>query len=210
VRQIQEKKEPIEIAKEFKGTTTTFVVGSCWPEDFSVLAPFINQNKAKLKFIIAPHEIEESFLAEIERSLQVRSIRYSRAERKQESINSYSVLIIDNVGMLSRLYQYGEFAFIGGAFGKGLHNILEAACQGIPVFFGDKNYEKFEEAKELIMRGGAFEVRDYPDLKSKYELMINRPENYLLACEVTRSYVEENIGATSKIAAYCQPFLTQS
>ena len=109
--------------------------------------------------------------------------------------------------MLSSLYRYGEFAFIGGAYGKGLHNILEAACYGVPIFFGNKNYEKFEEAKELIMRGGAFAVSDYSELKSSYELMISRPENYLLACEVTKSYVVENLGATKKIMAYCNKLI---
>ncbi len=111
--------------------------------------------------------------------------------------------------MLSRLYKYGEFAFVGGAFGKGLHNILEAACYGIPVFFGDKNYDKYQEANDLIMRGGAFEVSGYAELKAKYQLMIARPENFLLACEVTRSYVEENLGATKKIVDYCIPILTK-
>ena len=108
--------------------------------------------------------------------------------------------------MLSRLYRYGEFAFVGGAFGKGLHNILEAACYGVPIFFGNKNYEKFQEAKDLINRGGAFEVKDYTDFRSKYE-MLNIPENFLLACEVTKLYVVENLGATEKIMRYCRTLL---
>jgi len=107
------------------------------------------------------------------------------------------------------LYKYGEFAFVGGAFGKGLHNILEAACYGIPVFFGNRNYYKYKEANDLIMRGGAFDVSGYTELKAKYELMIDRPENFLLACEVTRSYVEENLGATKKIMDYCIPILSK-
>jgi len=85
----------------------------------------------------------------------------------EKNLIDYQVLIIDNIGMLSRLYRYGEFAFIGGAFGKGLHNILEAACYGIPIFFGDKNYEKFQEATDLINRGGAFEVHDFSDFEIK-------------------------------------------
>jgi 3-deoxy-D-manno-octulosonic-acid transferase len=115
-------------------------------------------------------------------------------------------LIIDNVGLLSRLYRYGEFAYIGGAFGKGLHNILEAACYGVPVFFGNQNYEKFQEAVDLINLGGAFEVANYTDLKRKYE-MLNVPENFVLACEVTRQYVHDNIGATEKILVYCRKVL---
>ena len=126
-----------------------------------------------------------------------------------EKLDDYAVLIIDNIGMLSRLYRYGEFAYIGGAFGKGLHNILEAACYGVPVIFGNRNYQKFQEATDLINRGGAFEIGDYTDLKNKYE-MLNVPENFLLACEVTRQYVEENLGATEKIMVYCRSVLTES
>ena len=195
----------IELAQQFKGDDKVFVVGSLWPEDLDVLAPFINENKKLLKFIIAPHEISEKFLSEIEVSISVKSIRYSKAG---QHLNSYDVLIIDNVGMLSSLYRYGEFAYVGGAFGKGLHNILEAACYGVPIFFGNKNYQKFQEAHELIMRGGAFSVADYSELKTTYEMMISRPENFLLACEVTKSYVNENLGATEKIIKYCNNLLS--
>jgi 3-deoxy-D-manno-octulosonic-acid transferase len=110
------------------------------------------------------------------------------------------------VGLLSSLYHYGEFAYIGGAFGKGLHNILEAATYGMPVLFGNRNYEKFKEAIDLINRGGAFPVADYPDLRAKYE-MLNSPESFLLACEVCRQYVEENVGATEKIMEYCRTLI---
>lgn len=193
----------IPIAKEFKANQKTIVVGSCWLEDLEVLAPMINEDK--VKFIIAPHEISETFLHTIEKTIQVKSIRYSAAAGKR--LEDYQVLIIDNVGMLSRLYRYGEFAFIGGAFGKGLHNILEAACYGVPIFFGNKNFAKFQEAIDLINRGGAFEISDFVDLKEKFE-MLNTPESFLLACEVTRTYVTENLGATEKIMAYCRKLLT--
>ena len=206
VMEIIKNSTEIEQARKFKNDQKLFVIGSCWPEDFEALAPFIHENGNNLKFIIAPHEISDSFISEIEKSLQVKTARFS--EQKSD-IEDYSVLIIDNIGMLSRLYRYGEFAFVGGAFGKGLHNILEAACYGIPIFFGNKNYDKYKEANDLIMRGGAFEVSGYAELKANYELMIDRPENFLLACEVTRSYVEENLGATKKIVDYCIPILAK-
>jgi 3-deoxy-D-manno-octulosonic-acid transferase len=192
----------IPIAQKFKADQETFVVGSCWPEDLAVLTPLINESK--VKFIIAPHEISELFLLAIEQSLQVKSIRYSAASDKK--LDDYQVLIIDNIGLLSRLYGYGEFAFVGGAFGKGLHNILEAACYGVPIFFGNKNYEKFQEAVDLINRGGAFEIADHNDFKEKFE-MLNNPKSFLLACEVTRAYVLENLGATEKIMQYCKKLL---
>lgn len=204
VYQIIQQGKEISIAKNFKDAQKVFVVGSCWPEDFDMLAPFINENLYQLKFIIAPHEIKEDFLREIESSLSVRTVRYSHAGA---DISEAQVLLIDNIGMLSQLYRYGEFAYVGGAFGKGLHNILEAACYGIPIFFGNKNYEKFQEAVDLIKRGGAFEVDNFHDLKTKYEMLNNRPESFLLACEVTQQYVKENLGATQKIIGYCQTLL---
>jgi 3-deoxy-D-manno-octulosonic-acid transferase len=195
----------ISIVNKFKNNEKIMVVGSCWPEDLDVLIPFINENYYHIKFIIAPHEISESFISNLEKVVNSETVRYSQAEKRK--VEDCQIMIIDNIGMLGRLYKYGEFAFVGGAFGKGLHNILEAACYGIPIFFGDKNYQKFQEAVDLINRGGAFEVSDYLDFKHKYE-MINLPQTFLLACEVTRQYVEENLGATEKVMVYCRKILT--
>lgn len=204
VYQITQRAEDIIVAKNFKGGQKVFVIGSCWPEDLDILAPFINENQTKLKFILAPHELNEGFLLQIEESLQVKTVRYSMAG---ENVNEALVLLIDNIGLLARLYRYGEFAYIGGALGKGLHNILEAACYGVPVFFGNRNYQMYQEAMDLILRGGAFEVGSYPELKSKYEMLDHNPENFHLACEVTRQYVQENLGATKKIMDYCRKVL---
>lgn len=205
VYEITSSRESILIAEKFKSNDKVMVAGSCWHEDMEVLAPFITETP--IKFIIAPHEITEAFLTEIERSIVGKTIRFSKVNNETD-LEGAKVLLIDNVGMLSKLYRYGEFAFVGGAFGKGLHNILEAACYGIPVFFGNKNYQKFNEAQELIMHGGAFEVNDFADLRSKYEL-VNTPENFMLACEVTRNYVLNNLGATEKVLQYCRKVLSK-
>lgn len=202
VREVASRAEDIDIAAKFKGEDKVFVIGSAWQEDLDVLLPFINEGR--LKFIIAPHEIHANQIHILQRSLTVKSVLYSQATGK--NLEEYDVLIIDNVGLLSKLYRYGEFAYVGGAFGKGLHNILEAACYGMPILFGNRNYEKFREATELINRGGAFPVEDYPDLKKKYE-MLNVPETFILACEVCRQYVEENTGATQTIMDYCRHVL---
>ncbi len=204
VNQLVKQGEEIPIAKQFKGSDKVMVIGSCWAEDLEVLIPFINENYFHLKFIVAPHEVTEAFMGSFEKAINARTLRYSEAENTSEE---YHVLLIDNVGMLGKLYRYGEFAYVGGAFGKGLHNILEAACYGIPIFFGNRNFQKFQEAVDLVNRGGAFEVADYHDLKTKYE-SVNIPQNFLLACEVTRLYVEENLGATEKIMSYCRNLLT--
>lgn len=204
VNEMVKRSTELPVVSRFKGDEKIMVIGSCWPEDLEVLIPFINENYHHIKFIIAPHEISESFIGTLEKSLNAETIRYSAIEAAK--VETAQVLIIDNVGMLGRLYKYGEFAYIGGAFGKGLHNILEAACYGIPIFFGNKNYQKFQEAVDLINRGGAFEVADYLDLKNKYET-VTLPQTFLLACEVTRQYVEENLGATEKVMQYCRKLL---
>jgi 3-deoxy-D-manno-octulosonic-acid transferase len=203
VNQIVKQGAEVAIAKNFKNDQKVFVVGSSWPEDLEVLVPFINENK--MKFIIAPHEITESNITTLERSLQVKYVRYSQAADK--NLDDYQVLIVDGMGFLSKIYRYGELAFVGGAYGKGLHNILEAACYGVPILFGNRSFSKFQEAIDLINRGGAFEIVDYPDLKEKYEMLM-APENFLLACEITRQYVEENLGATEKIMKFCREKLS--
>jgi 3-deoxy-D-manno-octulosonic-acid transferase len=205
VHQIVKQGDDIPIAQKFKGAEKVFVVGSCWPDDMDVLIPFVNVNAASIKFIIAPHEITENFISEIEGAIQTKSLRYSNAADKE--LTDYRVLIIDNIGLLSRLYRYGDYAFVGGGYSKGLHNILEAACYGIPIFFGNKQYQKYEEALQLIKRGGAFEIDDYPDLKAKFELL-SIPHNFQLACEVTKQFVAENLGASERIMKYCRTILT--
>lgn len=206
VHQIVNQTEEIPEVRAFKGSSQVFVIGSCWPDDMKVLMPFINNKAASgaLKFIVAPHEISESFIDSIVGSLEVMSIRYSKMGTGIPG--ECKVLIIDNVGMLSRLYRYGEFAFIGGGYGDGLHNILEAACYGVPVFFGNRKYRKFAEAVELIRRGGAYAVADYADLLRRFDFL-SAPENYKRANLITRQYVEENLGATDTIMNYCNTIL---
>lgn len=207
VHQIVSQANEIPSVRNFKGSSRVFVVGSCWPDDMKVLTPFINNKAATgaLKFIIAPHEISESFISDIVNSLEVKCLRYSQIGNAAVAVD-VQVLIIDNVGMLARLYGYGEFAFVGGGYGDGLHNILEAACYGVPVFFGNLKYRKFAEAVELIRRGGAFAVADYADLLRRYD-SVDTPESYKQANLVTRQYVEENLGATDTIMNYCATIL---
>ncbi len=204
VKAIVNLAEEVPIARAFKGKERVMVTGSVWQEDLDILLPFMNEGT--LKFIVAPHEIDGQQIELLQRSLTVKSILYSEASEK--SVEDSNILIIDNVGLLSRLYRYGEFAYIGGGFGKGLHNTLEAACYGMPILFGNKNYEKFREAVDLINRGGAFPVADYTDLKSKFKLL-NIPESFQLACDVNRQYVEENTGATRRIMDYCREILAK-
>jgi 3-deoxy-D-manno-octulosonic-acid transferase len=199
VYQITQNQTENTVAKKFKDSKPCWVVGSCWPADMDLLVPFINASKGKQKFILAPHEISEGFLQSIIDSLDLKSVRYSQPGA---DVAGADVLIVDNVGLLSQLYRYGEYAFVGGGFSKGLHNILEPACFGIPVFFGNKNYKKFREAVGLIQKGGAFAVANIEDLNSIFKRLSSDTENYSKACQASQQYVEENRGATEKIMAY--------
>ena len=205
VDKISQSEELIPLAQQFKNGKRLMVVGSVWPEDMNVLIPFINEYKGDLKFIVAPHEISEDFISSIEKAIQGIVVRYSKAS--ETSVRDAVVLVIDNIGLLSRLYRYGDVAYVGGAFGQGLHNILEAATYGIPIFFGNRGNEKYQEAIDLVEQGGAFEVADFAMLKSTYSRLMANPEILRQACNTTSQYVLNNRGATDRILAYCKKTL---
>ncbi len=205
VSQIAKQADNNPLVAQFKGGKKIMVIGSAWPSDMDVLIPFINQNLGKLKFIIAPHEIEEHFLSAIEKGISGKTLRYSQTN--DSTIANADVLLVDQIGLLAQLYRYGEFAFVGGGYKEGLHNTLEAACYGIPIFFGDKTISKFQEATDMINLGGAFAVRDTAQLEQTYQLVASPNTSYQRACGMTKEYVEKNLGATAIIVARCKQTL---
>jgi 3-deoxy-D-manno-octulosonic-acid transferase len=194
VASIAEKSQRIEQVEKFLEGKNAWVLGSVWPSDMEVLYPMIRQFQDRFRFIIAPHNIEEAQITRIEKQLSG-VIRYSQYEAQKAD-----VLIIDNIGMLSSLYQYGRYAYIGGAFRGGLHNVLEAAVYGIPVFFGrhEKN-KKFNEAIALLESGGAFDFENDQELKEKFISLDKDPEIYREAAAVAYQFVRSNRGATQKV-----------
>lgn len=205
VFEIASRAEPIPLIRTFKGTRRVFIAGSAWMEDMKVLSSFIDNNEFNLKFIIAPHEVDDESIKKVEKLIDRKMKRFSLAE--EDTIADFDILIIDNIGMLSRLYQYADFAFIGGAFGKGLHNILEAATFGIPIFFGDKKYDKFQEAIDLVQKGGAFPVSDHSDFANKIKPLVTHHEFYEKTGKINSEYVSSNRGATKMIINYVKNVL---
>ncbi|MEK6475989.1 glycosyltransferase N-terminal domain-containing protein [Catalinimonas sp. 4WD22] len=189
-----------ELAAAFKKESPAMVIGSSWAADLDVLLPFMKEFVDDIKFIIAPHNIEEEVLQRIEKELPYKTVRYSKV--KKETISNYRVLIIDNVGMLTSLYRYGEYAYVGGAFGKSLHNILEPATFGMPIFFGDKSYRHVNEANALLKRGIAFTVGDFKELRMKFKHFFNHEEKRQAVSADCRAYIQENTGATKLIMEY--------
>ena len=189
--------------ESFINERETFMIGSAWPADMDVIIPFINEYD--LAFIIAPHEIEKKFMDEIESDLERKCVRYTEWEKRRSE--NFDVMIIDNIGMLAHLYKYGKYAWVGGGFGQGLHNILEAAVFGVPVFFGNKNYSKFREARDLINLGGGFAVGSYFEFKENFN-NLNHDQNYQIAKEINTEYIQSQRGATKVIMDYLAKILT--
>lgn len=175
----------------------TMVAGSSWQQDEEVYLNYFNEHP-ELKLIIAPHEIHKDHLMHIESMLKRPSIRLSEATEKD--IKGKSCLIVDSFGLLSSIYRYGDLAYIGGGFGAGIHNVLEAAVYGIPVIFGPK-YHKFKEARDLLQVGGAFSITDEKSFESKMEELSTYHDLLEAAGSAAGDFVKSNIGATNKIIA---------
>ena len=183
-------------AKEFSEGFKVVVVGSAWYKDEEILIPYINNAPQNVKFIIAPHEINEADLSKTEKRITIPTVRFSKA--KESDLNISRVLLIDNVGMLSSLYRYGYIAYIGGGFGKGIHNILEATVYGLPVFFGP-NYKKFSEAVSLISEKGAFSVNTSKEIEQQFNELFKNEEYYQRTSKISKTFVEAGKGATGRI-----------
>jgi 3-deoxy-D-manno-octulosonic-acid transferase len=184
------QKTDIETEKHF-----VLVAGSTWEKDEDLLIPFFNQH-AEVKLIIAPHVIEEKRITALIDRISRPCVRISDAN--DEEIEKADCLIIDCFGLLSSAYRYGDLAFVGGGFGAGIHNILEAATYGIPVLFGP-NYRKFKEAKELITCRGAFSVANRDEFVSRMNDLLSYAQLLQTSGKSARDYVIGNLGATHKI-----------
>lgn len=194
----------IPIAKSFAGDSQKVIVaGSTWVTDEEKLVPAVKGMLARgWKLLIAPHELGEAHLISIEKELHKigiqgnEIIRFSNAT--EQLANTKKVLIVDNIGMLSSLYAYGKIAYIGGGFGKSIHNILEAAVFGMPIIFGPK-FEKFIEAKQLISIGAAITVNNEIELKNTLEKFEEDEELRLRLASKAHDYIQNNRGATELI-----------
>ena len=194
---VQRQARELPAVKEFAGdgTSLILVAGSSWPEDESILIPYFNTHP-EVKLIIAPHEIPREHLLYIESLLHRPSIRLS--ETNDQPVSGKDCLIIDSFGLLSSIYRYGEVAYVGGGFGKGIHNTLEAAVYGIPVLFGPR-YQKFREAHELIACGGGFSLQNEAAFIIRMDEFIRNPAQRAKAGQIVGDYVRRNSGVTDRI-----------
>ncbi len=188
------------------GLKNVFIAGSSWEADEEVFLrafQLSESSSTNWKLIIAPHEPSETNVQRICKQAG-NAVRYSEYPTRHDS----RVLVIDNIGLLNTLYRYGTVAYIGGGFGKGIHNTLEPAAFGLPVIFGPK-YEKFEEARQFVARGGAFSVKNAEELAAVLK-KLQDSAFYEKASQAVRGYLEENRGATEVICAFLRGKLDKS
>lgn len=188
----------LKYVAEFKDGQPLFIAGSTWPQDEALIAGLVKQHP-NWKFIIAPHEVGDDNINGLMDLLpKETTIKFSQISNLTSQI---SCLIIDNIGMLSSLYQYADIAYIGGGFGAGIHNTLEAAAFGMPVIFGPK-YDKFKEAKDLVALKAGFSVNSQQELNTLAGLLINDRSARHATAMIAKNYVKQNIGATEAITKY--------
>jgi 3-deoxy-D-manno-octulosonic-acid transferase len=196
VVQIAQDSASFPLVEAFAGGAPVLIAGSTWPADEALLLPFLNESLPReWKAIIAPHQIKAAHAQGLAAQFAGQAVLYSQAGAAD--LAQARLLIIDNVGMLSALYRYGRIAYIGGAFGAGLHNTLEPIAFGLPVIFGPK-YEKFAEARYLVSAGGGFSIGNAAELAAAFQGLL--PEAaYRAAADQARAYVSANQGASKMV-----------
>lgn len=204
VSEILERDNTLPIIEAFKKDNFCLVAGSTWAEDETILLDFINNSSKKLKYILAPHKIEKDKILGLAGSLAKKTILLSNSNLK--TVYNYDVLIIDNIGMLTKIYNYADIAYVGGGFSTGLHNTLEPAVFGIPVIIGP-NYEGFKEAEDLVAQKGILSIHDSWSFGETFKRLLDKPELIQRAGEINASYITKNKGASIQIMDYIRTLL---
>lgn len=195
VLQIKEKAQQLPIVEAFKADKKVFVAGSSWAPDEDIFIPFMNECK-DWKMIIAPHVISEEHLKRIEEKCKGKTVRYT-ATTPEEAAQA-QCLLIDCFGLLSSVYHYGEVAYVGGGFGVGIHNVLEAAVWGIPVIFGPNN-QRFQEAQQLKRVHAGIEITDQTSFAMVMSQFMTHADVLQQCGQAAETFVVERAGATEKI-----------
>ncbi|MBB3838092.1 3-deoxy-D-manno-octulosonic-acid transferase [Runella defluvii] len=209
VVQIAKQAKSYPEIEAFKGTDPLLVIGSAWPDDMEVLIPFLNQWEAPLKVIIAPHEINTEQIQQWQKALKkpserftVYGLRFGVDGTPLDILHSpLDILFLDTIGMLASLFRYADFAYVGGAFKDGLHNTMEPAVYGMPIFFGQPYYQKFQEALDLLQLGGATTIATTQEFTTAFTEVYQNLEIRQQKAGSCYDYVQKNAGATAKVMA---------
>lgn len=180
--------------------------GSTWPRDEQLLLESYRQLRKQhdLCLIVAPHEIHPDRIDRWAAAFPEETLRFSQIDQLSAQ---HRILWIDNIGMLSRLYHYADVAYVGGAWGTGLHNILEAAVFGCPVLFGPR-HQRFPEASDLIGAGGGFSIADQAELTHTLGHLLATPQLLDEIKRTNEAFIAQRAGATEVVMAWCEKILT--
>ena len=197
---ILERDNSLDFIKQFKNNTTTIVIGSSWPKDEDLLVNYINQTNEKVKFIIAPHNIKVEQIQELKSSISKKVLLFS--EKENTDFSDYDVLIVDTIGILTKIYSYADIAYVGGGFGNpGVHNILEPATFGIPIIIGP-NFSHFAEAVALVYQEGCISITNQNELNDTFSNLISNEDIRHEKGHICATFVQMNKGATAVILKY--------
>lgn len=207
VNQIKLEGKKLPKIERFIGNSPCLIVGSSWSKDEQLIFKLFQHPCFKnWKLIIAPHEIQANKLDALQKQYGERLSLWSTLEKRDVN-NLTSVLLIDTIGILSSIYPYGTLAFIGGGFGKAIHNTQEAFIHEIPVIFGPK-FQQFDEAVDLVLQNGAFTVSNSKELIDTF-IKLKEPTFYKDTQMVIKNYISNHLGATEKILSHLKPYLTK-
>lgn len=204
VSEILERDNSLVFMKEFKKDQLCLVAGSTWPDDEAILIDYINNAPKGLKFIFAPHTIKPEKIINLASSILKKTVLFSKIDKR--TLANQEVLIIDNIGMLTKIYSYANIAYVGGGFATGLHNTLEPAVFGIPVIIGP-NYNGFKEAEELVTQKGILPIQDSWSFGELMKKLLESPELMKKTGEINAKYISKNKGASIEIIDHIRTLL---
>ncbi|MGS0525158.1 3-deoxy-D-manno-octulosonic acid transferase [Zobellia nedashkovskayae] len=196
VSEILDRDNTLDFMEAFKNDKLCFVAGSTWPEDETILIDHINHAPKNLKYVLAPHTIKKDKILGLARAFTKKTTLYSKID--SNNLRDYDVLIIDNIGLLTRIYSYADIAYVGGGFSTGLHNTLEPAVFGIPVIIGP-NYDGFKEAEDLVKQKGIYPIKDQWTFGELLKKFLDSPDFRKKTGEINATYISKNKGASQEI-----------
>ncbi len=200
VSKILEQDNSLDFIDEFKNNQYTIVAGSTWKEGEELLVNYINNNASEdEKFIIAPHNIKQEAILELQKLINKKTVLFSA--KADKNLSEYSVFIIDTIGILTKIYAAADVAYVGGGLKTGLHNILEPATFGIPVVIGNK-YDKFKEAVDLVKIGGCISIKNQEEFTSNLINLKDDESFRKLTGVINKRYIKDNLGATDLVMNY--------
>ena len=201
VSEIVIRNNQLNFIEQFKQDKITIVYGSSWSDDEAIYLEYLN-NSENTKHIIAPHDIKPNKISKLKSLITKSVILYSEIENK--NLADYDVLIVDTVGLLTKIYSYADIAYVGGGFKTGLHNTLEPAVFGIPVVIGPE-YQKFQEAIDLVSQKGILSISNKESYHKVIHKLISSSSYRLATGEINSSYIKTNSGATINVLRHLNP-----